>query len=154
MKLQLSRTLVNELSRSLAKAGSNEIGGQLFGEMLAPSHFRVTDITRQKRQGSFARFLVDLLQAARDAAGFYDKTSHQYHRFNYLGEWHSHPSFAVKPSSVDIGTMEELVVDPDFKGSFAVLMITKLHQGKTLLGAWLFTPLGDRVNVTIEVVED
>lgn len=153
LKLQFPKPLIAELSRLLNRAGRNEIGGQLYGEMLAPSYFRVTEITQQTRPGTVASFLVDLLQAARDAAGFYAKTGHQYARFNYLGEWHSHPSFAVQPSGVDISTMQALVANPEFRGHFAVLMITKCQQHQTLLGAWLFMPNGEQGNVTIEVVD-
>ena len=98
MRLRLPADQTSRLVAALEKAGKREIGGQLFGEQLAPSHFVVTELTIQTRRGSFARFVVDLLQAARDAIRFFERTEHHYTRFNYIGEWHSHPSFAVQPS--------------------------------------------------------
>ena len=102
MRLRLAVDQTARLVAALEKAGKREIGGQLFGEQLAPSDFDVTELTIQARRGSFARFMVDLLQAARDAMHFFNRTEHRYTRYNYIGEWHSHPSFAVHPSGTDI----------------------------------------------------
>lgn len=109
MKIALAADQTGSLIAALKHAGVKEIGGQLFGEQLAPSDFRVTELTVQSRPGTFARFIVDLLQAARDAVRFFDRTEHRYMRYNYIGEWHSHPSFAVQPSCTDVATMRDLV---------------------------------------------
>ncbi len=144
MRLRMSSEQLSSLRAALTRAGTNEIGGQLFGEQLAPSDFRVLQVTFQKRQGTFARFLVDLMQAARDAVHFFDRTKHRYARFNYIGEWHSHPSFEVEPSATDVGTMLSLVEDPDFHGTFAVLMIARLDGSRRVTcRAWVFDPAGD-----------
>ena len=150
MRLRLNPDGTTRLVAALESAGRGEIGGQLFGEQIAPSDFIATDIVIQKRMGSVARFFVDLVLAAREAAQFFDRTGHRYTRYNYIGEWHSHPSFAVKPSSTDISTMQTLVCDPDFKGSFAVLMIVRLNGDALCAAAWLFDPDGSRHDVNLE----
>lgn len=142
MRIRLADDQVQKLKPALVQTGTREIGGQLFGEQLAPSDFRITELTIQARRGSFARFIVDLLQAARDAMRFFDRTEHQYTRFNYIGEWHSHPSFEVKPSPMDAQSMIELVTDPAFRGSFAILVIVRLDGDALSTGAWLFDPQG------------
>ena len=129
MKITLETDQHNKLVAALKHAGAREIGGQLYGEQLAPSDFLVTDVTIQRRRGSVTQFLVDLVQAARDAVRFFDRSRHRYSRFNYIGEWHSHPRFAVRPSGTDIETMRALVRDPEFQGSFAVLMIPDTPSG-------------------------
>lgn len=154
MRLQLARDQVQKLTTALARAGVRETGGQLFGEQLAPSEFRVTELTVQARQRTFARFMVDLLQAARDAVRFFDRTEHRYTRFNYVGEWHSHPSFEVHPSGTDAETMRQLVCDPGFRGTFAVLMIARLDGAKLTLGAWVFDPTGAEMAITLEADGD
>ena len=58
MRLRVPRDQVSVLSEALKRAGSKEIGGQIFGEQLAPSDFRVVELTLQKRPGTFARFIV------------------------------------------------------------------------------------------------
>jgi hypothetical protein len=151
MRLTLASDQRTKLVEKLRRAGTNEIGGQMFGEQLAPSQFRVLDLTIQARHGSVARFLVDLLQAGRDAIRFFDRTKHHYTRFNYIGEWHSHPSFAVKPSRTDITTMRELVREAKFAGNFAVLVICRLDGDELTAAAWYFDPHGHEGNAILEV---
>lgn len=151
MRIKLAADQTAKLAAALARAGTKEIGGQMFGEQLAPSAFLVTELTVQARPGTLARFVVDLLQAARDAVRFFDRTEHRYTRYNYIGEWHSHPSFAVQPSGTDVKTMRTLVRDPEFVGTFAVLMIVRLDGGALMSGAWLFDPKGAERKVTLEV---
>ena len=151
MRIRLPNDQLEVLRQALHRAGTKEIGGQIFGEQLAPSDFVASELTLQKRPGTFARFIVDLVQAARDAMRFFDRTQHQYTRYNYIGEWHSHPSFEVEPSGTDLGTMRDLVSDPDFKGLFAVLMITRLESGGCVTcRAWVFDPKGHEAAVTVE----
>lgn len=150
MRMRVANDQLEKLKSALAQAGTKEIGGQLFGEQLAPSDFLITDVAIQARRGSFARFMVDLLEAGRNALRFFDRTQHQYKRFNYIGEWHSHPSFELKPSPQDIETMVELVTDPDFRGSFATLMIVRLDGDDVSMGAWLFDPRGTARVIDLE----
>ena len=156
MRVMLPHDQTRKLTRALERAGRSEIGGQLFGEQIAPSRFRVTDLSVQSRVGSFAGFVVDLVDAARAAVAFFRRTGHDYSRHNYIGEWHSHPSFAVSPSPKDSNTMRQLVGSPDFVGSFAVLLIARLDDGVLRTGAWLFDPLGreDAVELEIEDVRE
>ena len=58
---------------------------------------------------------------------FMDKTGRHFSRFNYLGEWHSHPSFSVQPSVEDIATMTDLVEHSGPELTFAVLLIVRLR---------------------------
>ncbi len=154
MKVLLAPDQQSKLRRALERAGQREIGGQLYGEQLAPSYFRVTHLTLQSRPGTIARFVVDLFQAAREALTFFDATRHQYARYNYIGEWHSHPSFAVKPSGTDAETMRELVADSGFRGSFAVLMIVRLDREVLHAGAWLFDPLGAEHPIALDTADE
>jgi len=151
VKLYLPSDQTKKLAHALGRAGTSEIGGQLFGEQLAPSKFRITELTVQSRPGTFTRFVVDLVEAGRAAMAFFRRTAHDYTRHNYIGEWHSHPSFAVQPSSTDTNTMRELVRADDFNGSFAILVIVRLDGTELRTGAWLFDRNGADVAVTLEV---
>jgi hypothetical protein len=151
VKVRLASDQTAKLVAALRRAGRREIGGQLFGEQLAPSDFRVTELAIQARPGTVARFVVDLVQAAREAVRFFDRTEHRYTQYNYVGEWHSHPSFAVQPSGPDIATMRSLVRDPEFKGLFAVLVIVRLDEETLSAGAWLFDPQGAERGIDLEV---
>ena len=151
MRLSLKSDQTARLVAALERAGRREIGGQLYGEQLAPSEFLVTDVAVQKRVGGVARFIVDLVQAAREAVRFFERTDHQYTRYNYIGEWHSHPEFSVRPSGTDVSTMQSLVSDPEFRGSFAVLMIVRLVGDTLRAAAWVFSPDGSERDVELEL---
>lgn len=151
MLLRVPPDELRQMAVAVSRGGLREIGGQLFGEQLAPSDFRITKVTVQGRWGAVARFVVDLLQAASDALEFFNQTHRNYRRFNYIGEWHSHPLFAVHPSGEDIATMRSLVRSPSFKGNFAVLLIVRLDAGKLIGGAWLFDPTGTEMTVDLEM---
>lgn len=154
MKVRLPSQQAQKLVAALQVAGPNEIGGQLYGEQIAVSDFLVTDLSVQRRRGTFARFVVDLVQAARDSIRFFERTRHQYSRYNYIGEWHSHPSFAVRPSETDRETMRSLVKDASFSGTFAVLMIVRIDGESLTTGAWVFDPRGTEKPIEMEVLGD
>ena len=151
VRLSLPNSQTTNFVTALKRAGSREIGGQLYGEQLAPSDFLVTDLAIQRRRGTVARFFVDLVQAARDAVRFFDRTGHRYTRYNYIGEWHSHPEHSLRPSGTDISTMQSLVCDPEFRGSFAVLMIVRLVGDTVRAAAWVFSPDGSDHDVDLEL---
>lgn len=150
MQLALNLDQRETIHAALQRAGRREIGGQLYGEQLAPSHFLVTHLTVQHAPGTISRFIVDLTQATQDAFTFFQRTQRKYTRFNYIGEWHSHPSYAVLPSGTDRSTMQALVTDPAFKGHFAVLLIARLDGETLTAGAWLFDPAGQELPVQLE----
>ena len=154
VKLKIQNDQLKALRKALKRAGVNEIGGQIFGEQLSPSSFLASTLTFQKQKGTFARFFVDLTQAAQDALSFFNKTQHRYSRFNYIGEWHSHPSFTVHPSATDIESMRNLVTVSTFKGSFAILMIVKLDGNAIKLGGWLFDPCGREFQIQLEYFDE
>ena len=63
-----------------------------MGEHVGVDTFRVKDLTIQRKGGTFAtfiRFIEEIIGPLRD---FFSSTRHDYTRFNYLGEWHSHHS--------------------------------------------------------------
>lgn len=129
------------LAEALRKAGSREIGGILMGEHVSENTFVVRDISIQRQGDTFASFV----RAARQVLGalrrFFAKTGYDYTRCNYLGEWHSHPSFSPMPSTTDCETMWSIVEDPGVGANFAVLMIVRLHWNGEMEGsATVFLP--------------
>jgi proteasome lid subunit RPN8/RPN11 len=134
MKVILPKEIVDILTAELKKAGSNEIGGILMGEHVGENEFKVCDITIQRLGGSFAFFERAVHNVISSLMKFFERTERNYKRFNYLGEWHSHPSFAPIPSGVDYDTMVGLTTDIGFKGNFAALLIIKLHPQYGLEG--------------------
>ena len=118
----------NRIKAELEKAGSREIGGILLGEHTNDNEFQIRDITIQRTSGGIAFFERIAHCVIEPLKKFFARTGHNYKRFNYLGEWHSHPSFSLYPSTVDQSTMQELIKDEKFGANFIVLMIVKLKS--------------------------
>lgn len=145
MDVLLPAEVASRLVAALRRAGEREIGGILMGEYLAPGSFRVAEATIQPHGGSFAAFLRSLGSALDPLRRFFARTGYDYRRFNYLGEWHSHPSFVLEPSVPDVCSMLEIVEDPQVGATFAVLMIVHLKTKNVLDGTiTVFVPGGQR----------
>jgi integrative and conjugative element protein (TIGR02256 family) len=129
--LSLPPDIQNQLTRGLLSAGRHECGGILMGEHVGENHFVVRRITLQ-RKGTFASFIRELSEALAGLRQFFIHTEKNYQRFNYLGEWHSHPSFVPEPSGKDHSTMLELITDPEGNATFLVLLIVKLNMAGAL----------------------
>ena len=124
MKLKLPREIREKTLRALRLAGNREIGGVLMGEQIAPSEFRIVDLSIDDVSGSAAHFVRSVDQHQQALAAFFDRTSNDYARYNYLGEWHSHPRYSTRPSAADLASMNGLV-DGERDISFAVLLIVR-----------------------------
>jgi proteasome lid subunit RPN8/RPN11 len=127
MQIELTPDLRARLRQALRRAGRREIGGMLFAEQLAPAHFRLMDFSLDLFSGSHTHFRRDPGAHQQALNEFFEKTGHEFSRFNYLGEWHSHPSFSVTPSSEDAETMQSLVENRTGAISFALLLIVRLR---------------------------
>lgn len=143
MQILLPPEPVQRLSAALVRAGRREIGGILMGEHIGEGVFCVKDLTIQPYGGSFATFVRAVQDILAPLTQFFRTTNHDYTRFNYLGEWHSHPSFVPEPSSQDRATMRGIVDDPEVCPNFVVLMIVKLNDADQLEGSvTIFQPGG------------
>jgi proteasome lid subunit RPN8/RPN11 len=132
MNLLLPPDIVSRMVDALAQAGPREIGGILMGEHIGVDTFRVKDLTVQRKGGTFAAFMRLVEQIVEPLHAFFRSTKHDYTRFNYLGEWHSHHSFTLKPSGCDHTTMSQIVTDPQLGARFVVLLLVKLNTSKRL----------------------
>lgn len=126
MQVEIADHVKDKLRRALRAAGSREIGGVLMGEQIAPGHFRVVDLSIDSQTGGRAHFVRSSEAHAEALSAFFRETGYQYVRFNYLGEWHSHPRFSVTPSTQDVASMIDLV-EGERGIEFAVLLIVRLH---------------------------
>lgn len=103
-----------------------------MGEHVGPGIFRVKELTLQRKGGSFAAFVRIVSEILGPLRAFFEKTKREYTRFNYLGEWHSHHSFALAPSERDHLTMYNMVTDPGLGARFVLLLLVKLGEGNQL----------------------
>jgi hypothetical protein len=115
----------------------------LFGEHVGDDDFRVIEATVEGT-GTFVGFLRGLTNALSRLESFFRRTRRDYQRFNYLGEWHSHPSFALRPSPTDDVTMLDIVNDRKTHARFAVSLIVKLEGGRLRGAAFAYFPRDER----------
>ncbi len=105
-----------------------------MGEHVGHNQFAVRTLTVQGG-GTFASFVRGMRAALHAVKEFLQRSNHEYTRFNYLGEWHSHPSFSVQPSSTDHRAMLDIVTNPTVGANFVVLLIFKLTSLGVLEGS-------------------
>jgi integrative and conjugative element protein (TIGR02256 family) len=132
MRIELAPDIERKVRSALRTAGRLEVGGMLFAEQSAPGKFRIIDISLDLFSGSHTAFRRDPKVHQKMLNEFFRRTGHDYKRFNYLGEWHSHPSFSVRPSIEDVNTMTDIVSNPSSPISFAALLVVRLR-----LWVWL-----------------
>lgn len=138
MKVELTKDVRERMMSCLAKAKRREIGGILMAEQLEPGDFRIVDFSLDDFTGSAAHFVrsPEYHRAALDA--FFARTGNDYARYNYLGEWHSHPNHGPFPSSTDILSMQDLL-NEEHSIPFAILLIVKRGWWRFVCSATLFS---------------
>lgn len=134
MQLILPREIREQIENALHEAGRREIGGILMAEHIGENAFRVRSLTIQRRGGSFATFLRVVEAFVTPLRNFFRQTEYNYTKFNYIGEWHSHPSFVPTPSQTDHRTMLSIINDPQTGAFFVVLLIVKLDEHGEFVG--------------------
>ena len=101
-----------------------EIGGVLFGEQVDEGCFRIVEATRQRFwSGTHDRFCRGGTQARKDILSLHRRYGGEAKRFNYLGEWHSHPNAPAVPSLCDEMTMTDLLAEQAGAVNFLVLVV-------------------------------
>ena len=154
MKILLTQPVIQRLRSELRGARRREIGGVLMGEHLQESTFRIVDLSVQRSGGSAAHFVRDPAQNQAALAAFFSRTGGDYTRFNYIGEWHSHPSFEPLPSFTDLETMQSIVDDPQVGVNFLILLIPRLTRWRRMeLSATGFRRNGDPFAVSLGAEE-
>lgn len=153
MNLILPVELKDRITKALLKAGNREIGGVLMGEHVGSGSFKVTSISIQQ-PGTVSRFLRKIEDAVGVMKSFFSSNNNNYSRFNYIGEWHSHPLFEPIPSYQDDASMLDIITDSSIGANFVVLLIVKLGENHTLVGtAHTYLPNRTRTRAVITIGE-
>jgi [CysO sulfur-carrier protein]-S-L-cysteine hydrolase len=151
--LQMPPDLIEKLAIALSRAGQREIGGVLVGEHMGTELFRVAGLSIQRAGGNDASFVRNPQNHAAFIERFFRRTCNAYERFNYLGEWHSHPSFEVAPSAVGVHQMQMIVEEEPDAPLFAILLVLRLQDNWRLrLSATAFKPARSPEAVKLVVV--
>lgn len=141
LRITVPPDIQKTLTAALVKAGDRECGGVLMGEHVGHNHFAVRSLTIQ-RPGAVSFFVRRLKGAVNAIKEFCAARGNDFTRFNYLGEWHSHPLFTIQPSSHDHATMRKLASDAGVGAHFVVLLIFRLNGGQLEGSAHTYLPDG------------
>lgn len=150
--IYLSRQHHDELKLSLQKSGDVETGGILMAEHVGVNQFLIRELTIHK-SGTVAAFIRKIEDAIGNLKAFFKSNEHNYQRFNYIGEWHSHPQYSPTPSVRDDISMFEIISDKSVGANFIVLMIVKLDRNSELIGTvHTYLPDGHRYESNLEFI--
>jgi proteasome lid subunit RPN8/RPN11 len=111
-----------------------------MGEHVEDNTFRISRITVQENSGTLVSFVRQFSSVAVILRRFFKDTGNNYTRYNYMGEWHSHPSFSLEPSAKDCQTVWEIVDDAEVGANFVVLIIVRQANTNLEAAASLFLP--------------
>ncbi|WP_293815693.1 Mov34/MPN/PAD-1 family protein [Thiolapillus sp.] len=149
MKVELTKDVQKRMMMCLIKAKRQEIGGILMAEQVKPGEFRVVEFSLDDSTGSATHFVRSPVHHHAALTDFFARTGKNYSRYNYLGEWHSHPNYGTYPSTTDILSMHELL-DEERNISFAILLIVKRGWWRKLLcSATLFRQGEEPSNIQV-----
>ncbi|SMC99743.1 Mov34/MPN/PAD-1 family protein [Primorskyibacter flagellatus] len=153
MRLRIPNAIVERWASDLKRAGLREIGGVLFGEQIAEGDFRIVEATRQRFWGGTVTTFKRRGGAARkEILRLHERTGGNPERFNYLGEWHSHPMAPTVPSCRDETTMYELLADQAGAVNFLLLVIVRLdEEGQVRVGAQTYLGSGHKLSCGVEI---
>lgn len=133
----MPREFRTRLHQIVADADRREIGGVLMAEQIEPGSFRLVDFSVDNRTGGAAHFVRSMEDHQQALEAFFERTGADYARFNYLGEWHSHPNHIPVPSIEDAASMRDLV-GGERDIPFAILLIVRATKRSLTCTATLF----------------
>lgn len=126
MQILLPASVAQVIAQELRKSGRRETGGLIFAEHIGGETFKIVEITTQQHLGTSVEFVRDPVEHKQQLDTFFERTGDDCTRFNYFGEWHSHPCFPPVPSGQDLRTMRSILEDPNVGVHFLALLIVRL----------------------------
>lgn len=150
LRIILTKKVQQTILEACQESGAREIGGMLFAHHLSHNDFKVLEATiAGEYLGTFSRFVRGLASGLKRLAMFYEKHNFRYSKYNYLGDWHSHPNFALDPSVTDDKSMVDMLMDSKVGASFLVLLIVKISNKQLEAKAWAYFPDNKRSTCTV-----
>jgi proteasome lid subunit RPN8/RPN11 len=135
--LIIPKKIRNDIYEYVNKYSPNETKGALFAEKLDDETYKVEAVYFEKKVGTFA--FVTLFNNERYkkfCANYFNKYKNQYEIHNYIGDWHSHPSFSCVPSLYD---KNEVIKDlKNSNANFLIQLIVKIEKNCLVGNAFLY----------------
>ena len=125
MKIIVQKTVVSKIIDALKRAGLNETKGACFASRISNDCYSIEDVFLSKEKGTtfFSNLKINF-SYKRFEKRYFKKHKYDYVNHNYIGDWHSHPSFDCLPSNYDKKeAFEEL---NNSNANFLIQLIVKL----------------------------
>lgn len=136
MKIIVPKEISNKLIEVIVQHNPYEIKGSFYAEQIKENFFIIDDVYVSEISGN--RFFSNLIVNARYKKferDYYSKKNFIYTKYNYIGDWHSHPSYECIPSDYDRKEIRK-----EFRNSnanFLVQFIFKVIDEKLIGNAFL-----------------
>ena len=152
VKLIINPNIKRKIIKACVKTDTRECGGVLFGEHIRENLFRIAEVSTDTKTGIFAHFIRDIVLTIKQLRRFFSKYKYKYTKYNYMGEWHSHPQFALEPSSKDEESIRDIVSDDHVGANFIILMIVRLESSDLKCRAWIYYANGVKEPCDIDIL--
>lgn len=131
MKIIVQKTVTNKIIAALIKARKKETKGACFAYRSSNDCYYIEDIFISREKGTF--FFSNLkanFQYRRFEKKYHKKHKFDYLNHNYVGDWHSHPSFECVPSNYDKREVEDELAHSN--ANFLIQLIVKMVENNII----------------------
>jgi len=122
----------------------------LFAKRLDDDTYEIDEVYLERRVGSIAFVkLYNNHRYKRFQARYHKKHKFDYRKHNYIGDWHSHPSFECVPSGFD---MMEVEMDmQESNADFLIQVILKVERNLLVGNAFLYNNEVSAKRIELEI---
>lgn len=151
MKIIIPKNFSNKIFERIKETAPNETKGALFAQKINDNLYVVDDVYFEKKVGSFA--FVELYNNKiyqQFQRKYHEKHNNDFKNHNYIGDWHSHPSFECYPSGFD-----QLEVQADLQQSnarFLIQTILKIKDDKLVGNCFLYNDIVNALKIEFEIL--
>ncbi len=137
MKIVIPKKMCIKLKKELNRMGFYETRGSFFAERVNDDLFVINDIYFSRKQGtvSFIQMIIGS-DYHRFQNIYHKKHKFEYKKFNFIGDWHSHPSFSCNPSRYDVKEAKDDLEHSN--ANFIVQCILKLINNNLTGNAYVY----------------
>ncbi len=137
MKIIIPQKITKIIYNQVKKHSPNETKGALFARRINDELFEIDAVYLEKKIGSFAFVVLENNSKYKEFQKKYNKTHHfDFKNHNYIGDWHSHPSFELIPSGYDIKEVQNDLEKSN--ANFLIQIIVKVSNDRLIGNAFLY----------------
>lgn len=151
MKIIVPEKMSKIILDHVKKYSPNETKGALFARKIDDETFEIDAVYIEKKVGTFAFVILENNCRYKKFQAVYNKKHHyDYKNHNYIGDWHSHPSFALFPSEYDKSEVVEDLTKSN--ANFLIQMIVKENKGKLIGNCFFYNKQEIAKKIELEII--